>query len=374
MPRYTVERGDTLSAIARQNGITLQELLRVNPDLRANPNRIQIGQRVRLPKGSGGSNDSSESTETGASRPEPGTGYQRRPNDAYRNVEVERDGEQVPFDEAYGGSDQDIWTDDRERIGRNYGKITFRQVARSLGMSPQELLDLNPALEAAHGGNIPSGNVWGMDINTGQGSFFNDNGRVRKRFAPGLDNARLDYATWLDRRAEEHGYEFDGDRPGPDTDPTFEDDPDTEWNEERIQEALNQDPAYLAMMSGLDLQAADVEAARIGDNARLQAQFDRYLPQLQHQLRQQTRQTDFDFSGRGLYFGSGRDRDLNILRGENARTENDARMRMIEGQQARDRDAARAITDIEAQRAQGTVAASERVTQRRLEDEYPEVT
>lgn len=43
-----VERGDTLSAIAARHGVTLDALLAANPQI-ANPDRIDIGQRVQLP-------------------------------------------------------------------------------------------------------------------------------------------------------------------------------------------------------------------------------------------------------------------------------------------------------------------------------------
>lgn len=45
---YTVASGDTLSAIAAQNKISLSELLNLNPQFRANPNLIKPGQTVTL--------------------------------------------------------------------------------------------------------------------------------------------------------------------------------------------------------------------------------------------------------------------------------------------------------------------------------------
>lgn len=49
--RYTVNPGDTLSAIARRRGISLNDLLNANPVLRANPDRINVGQEIELPGG-----------------------------------------------------------------------------------------------------------------------------------------------------------------------------------------------------------------------------------------------------------------------------------------------------------------------------------
>jgi len=47
---YVVERGDTLSGIARKHGRSLEDILSANPELRKNPDLIQIGQRVMLPQ------------------------------------------------------------------------------------------------------------------------------------------------------------------------------------------------------------------------------------------------------------------------------------------------------------------------------------
>lgn len=47
--RYTVNPGDTLSAIARRHGISLDDLLNANPALRANPDLIRVGQEIALP-------------------------------------------------------------------------------------------------------------------------------------------------------------------------------------------------------------------------------------------------------------------------------------------------------------------------------------
>lgn len=49
--RYTVNPGDTLSAIALRHGISLNDLLNANPALRANPDRINVGQEIELPGG-----------------------------------------------------------------------------------------------------------------------------------------------------------------------------------------------------------------------------------------------------------------------------------------------------------------------------------
>lgn len=45
---YKVKPGDTLSKIAKRNGISLAQLLKANPQI-TNPDRIQVGQIVNLP-------------------------------------------------------------------------------------------------------------------------------------------------------------------------------------------------------------------------------------------------------------------------------------------------------------------------------------
>ena len=47
---YSVVKGDTLSDIARKHGRSLEDILSANPELRKNPDLIQIGQRIMLPQ------------------------------------------------------------------------------------------------------------------------------------------------------------------------------------------------------------------------------------------------------------------------------------------------------------------------------------
>ncbi|HEY7132148.1 MAG TPA: LysM domain-containing protein, partial [Candidatus Limnocylindrales bacterium] len=45
---YTIKKGDTLSKIAKANGLTLQDLLDANPDIK-NPNKVAEGQQIVIP-------------------------------------------------------------------------------------------------------------------------------------------------------------------------------------------------------------------------------------------------------------------------------------------------------------------------------------
>jgi LysM repeat protein len=45
----TVKSGDTLAKIAKSNGITLEQLLEANPQFKANPNLIRVGDVLNIP-------------------------------------------------------------------------------------------------------------------------------------------------------------------------------------------------------------------------------------------------------------------------------------------------------------------------------------
>jgi LysM repeat protein len=45
---HVVVRGETLSGIARQHGITLTRILELNPHKLANPNLILVGEKIRV--------------------------------------------------------------------------------------------------------------------------------------------------------------------------------------------------------------------------------------------------------------------------------------------------------------------------------------
>lgn len=54
---HTVKSGETLSKIAKANGITLEQLLDANPKFKANPNRVRVGDTLNLPDGQAGTTE-----------------------------------------------------------------------------------------------------------------------------------------------------------------------------------------------------------------------------------------------------------------------------------------------------------------------------
>ena len=51
--KYTAQSGDTLSKIAKQHGLTLGQLLDANPQFKANPNRLAVGDVLEIPSSEG---------------------------------------------------------------------------------------------------------------------------------------------------------------------------------------------------------------------------------------------------------------------------------------------------------------------------------
>ena len=69
-----VQRGDTLSGIAQQNNVSLGALLDANPQYRSNPNLIYPGQTVRIPGGGSSSPQPPATTGTDTPAPQPPSG------------------------------------------------------------------------------------------------------------------------------------------------------------------------------------------------------------------------------------------------------------------------------------------------------------
>ena len=73
---YVIQAGDTLAAIAQNSSVTLEVLLGANPDIK-NPNRISVGQQIRIPiltpggNGANGDGAASSSSSSSSVAPEP---------------------------------------------------------------------------------------------------------------------------------------------------------------------------------------------------------------------------------------------------------------------------------------------------------------
>lgn len=86
---YVVRKGDTLSGIAKKHGVSMEQLQSWNRALRKNPDRLQIGQQIRIetkvPRGGSQSVGATNRGKlTGATRLPEGKGYVRRnPNRAW---------------------------------------------------------------------------------------------------------------------------------------------------------------------------------------------------------------------------------------------------------------------------------------------------
>ncbi len=74
---YTVQRGDSLSQIAAQHGVSLQDLIAANPQIR-NPNLIYPGQSIAIPSGGNASgNTGAAQGPSGVSGATPGSQQER---------------------------------------------------------------------------------------------------------------------------------------------------------------------------------------------------------------------------------------------------------------------------------------------------------
>jgi predicted metal-binding transcription factor (methanogenesis marker protein 9) len=322
MAQYTILPGDTINSIAKRAGLTREEFLRLNPNITSRADiEAMVGQNVRL----------------GA--------------------------------------------------GNEITKITFSDVARSLGMSREELLELNPQISEdiiGSGVDVTGWEIWTPNNDT----FFTDNNRVSE-----------DYRFWdaenqqfTDRPAGDNpdappsfaptdlrGNTLEQAQNDPNSplyqDPTMQDpgDLDPEDLGIDVEALLNADPEYLAMLREFDFELAMIESARVADNERLQNQFDAMIPQWERDLLEGRRNIEHDFAGRGMYFSSGRGYEHMQHEADISTDREQARNQMEIGQNQIDAEAAEAAARIENAEAEGTLAATERVTEAAMEDMYPEL-
>jgi len=69
---YVVKPGDNLSDIARQHGVSLDALIRANPQI-SNPNLIRPGEEVTIPTGAQASATAPRTTPSSGATPSPGS-------------------------------------------------------------------------------------------------------------------------------------------------------------------------------------------------------------------------------------------------------------------------------------------------------------
>jgi len=360
MPKVTVEAGDTLSQIAKRNGITLSKLLKLNPDFRANSNLIHAGAEVKLPysndinpdggsgnkdnKGGGSGNKGNKGNKGKTDKEKQEANREHDPLVDNPNRDAAQGGLEIA--PGTGGMTQE---DQREEITFDSEKITFDQVARSLGISTEELIEQNPAIGAAYGPTGPPGNVWGMDIQAPDGKpFFGLAGNVRgPKNRAGLENARV---SWDDRLEQGRTQET-----------------------AIVDDLLNQDPQWLAFVRGMDLKTADAIDLMKYNQDKLQDSFQATKELHDYNMERGTNTINQSAAGRGMYFGSGRGRDTDEFQKDMIDRREEARLRMVD--QQGDHGRIRTQTDLGITRdtADERMTATERIQAQRLEDEYPEV-
>lgn len=205
---------------------------------------------------------------------------------------------------------------------------SLRQIARRHGMRVSQLLKLNPNLA-----DNPNVSV-GMTIRLGEG--------VKPLASPGKPQKR-------DPRSDP----FDGD--GGSTPPVRR--PGVAW----------QDPEFVAFMAQFGLDRDRIIADRRDAVSRFRDQYRRNIP-LWEQQRQEGR-TDIrnDYSGRGMYFSGGRQRDITDLISKVDQQQEFARQQKNDNIFDARKKAKRGLTDLRIEREKERIAARERQAQLDLE-------
>ena len=166
---HTVVSGDTLSAIARRNGMSVQELQRLNPSI-TDPNRINVGQRITI-----GGGQSSQSATT-PSRTSP----RDRGEFMFSNPRTDT---QTPTEtRGRGGSTPRMSPGLRDGAQGPYTVVqgdNLTRIARRHGMGLQDLLALNPEITNPNmiqiGQRINVGQAGGGDRGVPEPDFYRGN-------------------------------------------------------------------------------------------------------------------------------------------------------------------------------------------------------
>jgi murein DD-endopeptidase MepM/ murein hydrolase activator NlpD len=67
---YTIKSGDTLSIVAKRNGVSLAQLLQANPQI-TDPNKVKVGQVITLPNGTSSTDNTKPLPSNVVPKPEP---------------------------------------------------------------------------------------------------------------------------------------------------------------------------------------------------------------------------------------------------------------------------------------------------------------
>ncbi len=142
---HSVRSGDTMSAIARQNGVSLQELIQANPQI-ANPNLIYPGQRINIPTGANRvAADTTGGTEAPATRA-PQTGPRRLPSGGVDPRSLQAPGDTTG---AARSGPQTVTAAELRRIVPNLPAARAEEVARNLSSAMREANITTPRQKAA---------------------------------------------------------------------------------------------------------------------------------------------------------------------------------------------------------------------------------
>ncbi|HEV2826183.1 MAG TPA: LysM peptidoglycan-binding domain-containing protein [Pyrinomonadaceae bacterium] len=137
----TVKSGDTLSRIAKENGLTLAQLLNANPQFKAKPNSIKVGDTVVIPE-----NGSQPVQPVPASVPQP---IPAQPQAAAASSELGK--LSAKFETGNKGPGT-VSTGAGDRGGVSYGSY---QMSSKLGVVARFLAQLDPAFRNKFGNLKP---------------------------------------------------------------------------------------------------------------------------------------------------------------------------------------------------------------------------
>ena len=157
---YTVQSGDSLYKIARDNGITYQELIRLNPQYADNPNLIRPGQIINLPQ----TEETTDDIDPGFSmEPEPvqddgmleDTEEEETVSDPFEGIEAR---EELLADPAYA-TFMAAFGMDKANINRtmkmNYDRL-LQQATRNFGLyeGPEDASERNQLMSGSRSGGL----------------------------------------------------------------------------------------------------------------------------------------------------------------------------------------------------------------------------